>query len=73
MMLEACLSKEDVKAVVFEMDKDSAVGLDSFSALFYQTCWEIIKEDLMSAVTNFFLGSQQPLGFMSTMVVLLPK
>lgn len=72
-VLELLPTEEEVKSVVFGMDKDSAAGSDGFSMVFYQNCWQIIKQDLMEAVCDFFLGGSQPKGFTSTMVVLIPK
>ncbi|XP_027071839.1 uncharacterized protein [Coffea arabica] len=48
--LELMPTEEEVSWVVFDMDKDNAVGSDGFLALFYQTCWQLIKKDLMAAV-----------------------
>ena len=37
-MLDVLPLEEEVKEVVFCIDKDSAIGSDGYSALFYQTC-----------------------------------
>ena len=36
------------------MDPDKAPGPDGFNAYFFQSCWDIVKEDLVKAITNFF-------------------
>ncbi|CDP19251.1 unnamed protein product [Coffea canephora] len=64
---------EEIRAVVFAMDANSAPGPDGFGAGFYQQCWEIIKADLLGAVQDFFKGVQQPRGFSSALLVLIPK
>lgn len=43
--LEGPFSKEEIKSIVFSMDKDKSSGPDGFSMLFYHTCWELIKDD----------------------------
>lgn len=64
---------EEVRNVVFSIDPDSAPGPDGFCSRFYQTCWDIIADDLFATVLDFFRGSDMPRGFMSTLLVLLPK
>ncbi|XP_027157156.1 uncharacterized protein LOC113758547 [Coffea eugenioides] len=64
---------EELKEVIFSMSQDSAPGPDGFSAGFYQASWVIICEDLLDAVLEFFEGGQQPRGFTSTSIVLIPK
>ena len=64
---------EEVKEVVFSLSPKSAPGPDGFGAGFYQTCWQIIGDDLIDAVQEFFQGVQQPRGFSSAAIVLIPK
>ena len=35
--------EEVVKEVVFGINKDNAAGPDSFSVLFYHSCWDLIR------------------------------
>ena len=46
-MLLALPSLTELKEVVFSMDINSMPGLDGFGAGFYQSCWDIIKVDLL--------------------------
>lgn len=39
---------------VFSINKDKSLGPDGFSSLFYQECWEIVKEDLMEVFKEFY-------------------
>jgi hypothetical protein len=39
---------EEIKSVVFQMNPNKAHGSDDFSILFYQTYWDLIKDDLVS-------------------------
>ncbi|XP_071909685.1 uncharacterized protein [Coffea arabica] len=45
---------EEIHKVVFGMDIQSAPGPDGFGAGFFQNCWDIIKDDLIMAIQNFF-------------------
>lgn len=63
----------ELKDVVFSIHKDSVAGPDGFSSLFFQECWETIKDDLLEAVCDFWKGSSIPRNFKATTIVLIPK
>ncbi|KAG6488356.1 hypothetical protein ZIOFF_049599 [Zingiber officinale] len=73
LMLEGLPSAEEVKQVVWSMCQDSAAGPDGFSVAFYRACWEIVGEDVLQAVMDFFRGAELPRGMASTTIVLIPK
>ncbi|KAL0349860.1 UNVERIFIED_CONTAM: hypothetical protein Sradi_4135200 [Sesamum radiatum] len=64
---------EEVREAVFSIDPDSVAGPDGFGAVFFHTCWEIIAEDVFSAVTEFFRGEKMPKGFTATTISLIPQ
>nr|XP_016450378.1 PREDICTED: uncharacterized protein LOC107775192 [Nicotiana tabacum] len=66
-------SNEEVKRAVMGLNGDSAGGPDGFTGAFYQTCWEIIEEDVVGMVKAFFCGQQLPKSVTHTNLVLLPK
>ncbi|XP_071902386.1 uncharacterized protein [Coffea arabica] len=66
-------SAEEIREVVFSMDLNSAPGPDGFGVGFYQKCWEIIKDDLVESIHDFFRGVSQPQGWSSSVIVLVPK
>ncbi|KAF5445103.1 hypothetical protein F2P56_034181 [Juglans regia] len=47
-------TKEEVYEAVSSISVDSSPGPDGFGSAFYITCWEIVKEDVMAAVPEFF-------------------
>lgn len=49
-----------MKEAIFALDKDSQVGSDGHTTLFYQLCWEVVANDLMVAVEDYFKGVCQP-------------
>lgn len=53
-MLGMMPSIDGLKDVVFSLDDGSAARLDSFGAGFYQRCWNIMKQDLLDAVEDFY-------------------
>jgi hypothetical protein len=66
-------SEEEVWHAVFEMEHNKASGSDGFPAEFYQTCWSIIKEDLMALFTNFHDGFLPLYRLNFGMIILIPK
>lgn len=64
---------QEIKEIVFSLDPNSTAGPDGFTALFFQTCWQIIAEDIGEAVQDFFQGTPMPRSFTATTIVLIPK
>jgi hypothetical protein len=46
----------EIKTALFQMGPTKAPGPDGFPALFYQTHWSFLKDDICSAVRGFFDG-----------------
>nr|XP_016437309.1 PREDICTED: uncharacterized protein LOC107763346 [Nicotiana tabacum] len=67
--LMALPSNEEVKRAVMGLNGDSAGGPDGFTGAFYQTCWEIIEEDVVGMVKAFFCGQQLPKSVTHTNLV----
>jgi hypothetical protein len=47
-------SEEEVLDAIKEMPKEKAPKPDGFITAFYQTCWNIIKEDILAAFKAFY-------------------
>lgn len=67
------LDMDKVRHVVFSIDPDSVSGLDGFCSKFYQCCWDIINNDLLEVVLDYFRGLVMPKGFQSILLTLLLK
>ncbi|KAK2445365.1 hypothetical protein QL285_016305 [Trifolium repens] len=66
-------SREEIKAAVFALNKDSAPGPDGFGAYFFQHYWEIVKVDVTNAVLEFFSTGWIVPGYNSNIITLIPK
>lgn len=66
-------SSEEIKNTVFEMSPNSTPGPDGFSGQFFHSTWEIIGQDIIDAVTSFFIHGSFPDGLNASFVVLIPK
>ncbi|OIT36737.1 putative ribonuclease h protein [Nicotiana attenuata] len=72
-ILSADPTLSELKGVVFSMNPTSAAGPDGFNGKFYQSCWDIIKADLLNVVLAFFGGCSIPKYMTSACLVLSPK
>lgn len=48
-------------------------GPDGYSSAFFQHCWEIVHQDVLDAVLDFFRAPALSQSFTSTMITLVPK
>lgn len=55
LLLTRLPAMEEVRDVVFSMSADSSPGPDGFSGSFYRVARDILKYDLLNAVSLFFL------------------
>lgn len=52
-LLLSSYAKEKVKEALFQMVPLKSLGLDRFSACFYQTYWHIVRDEVCSTITIF--------------------
>lgn len=58
---------------LFQMGPTKAPGPDSLPALFYQTHWSFLDDDIFHAVRSFLEGGPIPEGFCDSVIVVIPK
>jgi hypothetical protein len=51
--LDLMFNEDEIKNVVMGMHSEKAPGLDGFIGIFYKSCFELIKDDLSSAIHDF--------------------
>lgn len=66
-------SMEELKAMIFSMSTYSAPGPDGVSGKFYQTCSEIINEDLLLTMLDLSAGTELPISLTYTCLIMIPK
>jgi hypothetical protein len=47
--LDAPLSEEEIKAAIYNLPVEKAPRPGGFTGMFYKTCWEVIKPELIVA------------------------
>ncbi|CAL8995026.1 unnamed protein product [Prunus brigantina] len=71
--LERPFEEEEVKRAVFYCGTDKSPGPDGFSMLLFQSCWDIVKEDLMKVLEDFFNCGIINAITNETFIFLIPK
>ncbi|KAA3487341.1 reverse transcriptase [Gossypium australe] len=71
--LEAPISNEEIKRALFDMAPLKAPGSDGYHALFFQTQWDILGNDVCQWVKRVFAGKPIELELNNTLIVLIPK
>ncbi|XP_075108937.1 uncharacterized protein LOC142180767 [Nicotiana tabacum] len=66
-------TKDEVKKVVFGLNGDSAGGPDVFTGKYFQSCWDVIEDDVFNMVRQYFNGHELPRFITHTNPVILPK
>ena len=71
--LQSIPSPEEIKAALFQMHDLNAPGLDGFPPFFYQKLWPTVGNDVVKAVTSFFILGSLPKELKCSLIVLIPK
>lgn len=64
---------EEVWDAIKQMNPSSSPGTDGFTGFFYQSCWDIIRDDVYAFVLDFFKGAYLPSDISIATLVLIPK
>ena len=65
--------EEEVCCVVFQLNKEKALGPDGFTIALYEECWDVIKEDLMKVFQEFHSRGVVNQSTNATFITLVPK
>lgn len=66
-------SKDEIKTALFQMERNKAAGPDKISIEFYQTCWEMVKDDIVQLFSEFHEGKVNISRINYGIITLLPK
>jgi hypothetical protein len=65
---------EEVWETIKQLPSDKAPGLDGFAGSFYRFCWDIIKNDVMLAVSAVWSRKfMNPGSLNNAFITLIPK
>lgn len=63
----------EIKIALFSIGNEKAPGPDGFSAGFFKSCWEIVGNDLILVVKDFFSTGKLLMQIYATNISLIPK
>ncbi|KAA3472023.1 reverse transcriptase [Gossypium australe] len=73
MLLETPISNEEIKKAMFDMAPLKAPGSDGYHALFFQSQWDTLGNDVCQWVKSVFEGRPIEPELNNTLIVLIPK
>ena len=71
--LERPFDEEEVFGVVHDFNGDKAPGLDDFTMAFFQSCWSLVKSDIMNVFHSFHALAVFEKSLNATFLALIPK
>ena len=72
-LLEAEVTQEEIRKVLFAMPSNKSPGPDGFPCEFYKSAWPVVAQDFLVAVQSVFKFGFLPKGVNSTILALIPK
>jgi hypothetical protein len=75
MNLNLCrdFSNDEISDALFQIGPLKAPRPDGFPARFFQRNWDLLKDNVIKGVKQFFSSSHMPEGVNETVIVLIPK
>ncbi|GJV05010.1 hypothetical protein Tco_1338579 [Tanacetum coccineum] len=67
------VTREEVKSALFSMGNEKSPGPDGFSAAFFKEAWDIVADDFVAAVCEFFTNGKILRELNHTIIALIPK
>lgn len=67
------ITSEEIKAAIFKIGNEKAPGPDGFPAGFYKKNWDVVREDVINAVNEFFDKGLILRELNHTAITLIPK
>ncbi|CAK8533028.1 unnamed protein product [Lathyrus sativus] len=71
--LEKDFSKEEIKGVIWDCDGDKNPSLDGFNLTFIKNYWDILGEEIIDVIQEFYNTTTLPKTFTASILALIPK
>lgn len=72
MGLLSSITEEEVKSAVFSMHPEKALGINEFNPAFYQSFWDVVKNDVIQFCQRLMCTGELPNGVNRMLVCLIP-
>ncbi|GJT84747.1 putative RNA-directed DNA polymerase, eukaryota, reverse transcriptase zinc-binding domain protein [Tanacetum coccineum] len=67
------VSAQEVKSAMFSMGNDKSLGPDGYTAAFFKEAWDIVGDEVVKAVGEFFINGRLLKEINHTIIALIPK
>ncbi|GJT01427.1 hypothetical protein Tco_0822596 [Tanacetum coccineum] len=67
------VTRQEVKSALFSMGNDKAPGPDGYTVAFFKESWDIVADDFVDAVCEFFTNGKLLRELNHTIITLIPK
>ncbi|GJS85074.1 hypothetical protein Tco_0751615, partial [Tanacetum coccineum] len=67
------VTRQEVKSALFSMGNEKSLSPDGFTAAFFKESWDIVADDLVAAVCEFFTNGKILKELNHTIIALIPK
>ncbi|GKD29751.1 hypothetical protein Tco_1240529 [Tanacetum coccineum] len=67
------VTRQEVKSALFSMGNDKAPGPDGYTVAFFKESWDIVADDFVDAVCEFFTNGKLLRELNHTIIALIPK
>nr|GFD00293.1 hypothetical protein [Tanacetum cinerariifolium] len=67
------VSDKEIRDAIFSMRDDKSPGRDGYSAAFFKDVWDIVAQDVIKAVREFFVNDVLLKEVNHTIIALIPK
>jgi hypothetical protein len=72
--LDQLFTESEIRAAINELPMEQAPGPDGFTRVFFRSCWDVIKHDVMAAFHCIYNQTAGPLTNLNgALLALLPK
>ena len=71
--LDRPFDEKEIFGVVHDFNADKALGLDGFTMAFFQSCWSLVKTDIMKVFHIFHAHAMFEKSLNATFLALIPK
>ncbi|GKE35403.1 hypothetical protein Tco_1454725 [Tanacetum coccineum] len=67
------VTRQEIKNAMFSMGNEKAPGPDGYTAAFFKEAWDIVEDDIVEAVREFFTNGKILKELNHTIIALIPK
>ncbi|GKA61097.1 putative RNA-directed DNA polymerase, eukaryota, reverse transcriptase zinc-binding domain protein, partial [Tanacetum coccineum] len=67
------VTRNEVKCALFFMGNEKSLGPDGFTTTFFKESWDIVADDFVAAVCEFFINGKILRELNHTIIALIPK